>query len=211
MSATQGRVGELPATDGSIQPLRLGKYGDVVTQDGHGRYTEGSYRGRRYVVSTQAAVALSLTGTTTYTGLLLNNPLNSGVIASIEDSEFGVSSTITASGAIALGYNTANPSALGTVLASQPTKLSSSGVSGARCVAYSGGTTTLAANPTVVRILATSQFGTSVGVEIAPCRDEIGGQLELMPGTCIFYVALTTAVTGWWALQWEELPTSVWT
>jgi hypothetical protein len=211
MSSSLGRIGELPGQDGASQPVRLTKYGSQSVGDAHARYTEATYRNHRYISCTTAAVALSLTGTTTYTGLLLNNPANSGVIVVVDNVSWAVTSTITASGGIALAYNTANPSALGTVLASSPARLSTSGTSGARAVTYSGGTNTLAANPTVIRPIATAQFGTSVGVIVQMSRDEIAGSIQLNPGTDLIFTALTTAVTGFWAIEWEELPITIWT
>lgn len=73
----QGQVGPAVASDGNTPPIRLGRSGEVVVQELHGRYYETAKRGGLFFASVAAVALTSLNATAT--GLILWNPNNSGV------------------------------------------------------------------------------------------------------------------------------------
>src|SRR4051812_10296111 len=78
-----GKVGPRPGGDGNEEVMRLTRFGGLVTQDAHGRYREAVSRNNVYYGMNQAAVAVSVALATAYTGLMVSNPLDSGVTLSI--------------------------------------------------------------------------------------------------------------------------------
>lgn len=79
MPLNQGQVGVQQNTD-STNPLtiRMGKQGDQIVSELHGRYYEQTYRGNVFFVANQAVVTTTVGLATTYTGLCLSNPIGSG-------------------------------------------------------------------------------------------------------------------------------------
>jgi hypothetical protein len=75
----KGQVGIQLLNDGAEQTVRMTKLAALVVQELHGRYYEQVYRGNVYSAANQAAQASSAALATTYTGLCLFNPPNSGV------------------------------------------------------------------------------------------------------------------------------------
>ncbi len=63
--------------DGSDVQARAGRTGDMIVSELHGRYFEQMRSNRMFSAANQAAQAVSVALTTTYTGLLLYNPLGS--------------------------------------------------------------------------------------------------------------------------------------
>lgn len=73
-----GAVGPQQLSDGLQAAPRLGRNGELIVGNLHGRYYEQVMRGNVFGASNQAAQAVSVALNTTYTGLCLSNPLNSG-------------------------------------------------------------------------------------------------------------------------------------
>ena len=209
MSSSLGRVGEMPSQDGATQPIRLSKYGALVTADGHARYMEANYRGHLFTAGNTAVQALSLIAATTYTGLCLINPSNSGVDAVVDEITIAVASAPAALSQIVLAYNTAVPTTLTTPVTSTPAKISSSGSSGAKCLTYSA--VTLPVAGTILRSLGHYVFSTAVGFNTqSAVKDEVAGSIMLLPGTSIQITAVTTAISVVASYTWEELPSPPW-
>ena len=78
MAFEQIQIGPAQYSDGSTPIARGDKQGNSGVTEVNPRYYENSYRGATYFCCNSAAQALSLTGTTTYTGLVLYNRPNSG-------------------------------------------------------------------------------------------------------------------------------------
>lgn len=74
------KVGIQQLIKGGIGTLRGGNAGDLIVSELHGRYFEQSSRGQIFTIANQAAQAVSAALATTYTGLCLYNPPNSGKI-----------------------------------------------------------------------------------------------------------------------------------
>jgi hypothetical protein len=72
------QVGPQQLSDGVSALPRLGKLGDQIVTELHPRYYEQTYRGAMFSAANQSAQAVSVALATTYTGLCLYNPVNSG-------------------------------------------------------------------------------------------------------------------------------------
>src|SRR3989304_3456576 len=75
-----GRVGPIAVGDGVAAGLRQGKSGELVEATTHGALYESASRYRSFGAANQAAQAISVALTTTYTGLCLSNPAGSGFL-----------------------------------------------------------------------------------------------------------------------------------
>jgi hypothetical protein len=69
------RVGVAPSADGSVIPQRAAKTGETIVSDAHGKYYEAVSRGDVFIAHNVAAQAVSVALATTYTGLVLSNPI----------------------------------------------------------------------------------------------------------------------------------------
>lgn len=205
LSGMPGRSGPNALTDSVSAPLRLNKDGAVVTSDGHGRYTEGVARGQVFAACNSAAQALSLTGTTTYTGLVVFNPPASGKNLYILEVLFAGTIVATGVGGILLfsqAIATTTPALTSTNASTSPFSTLIGG--GAAPVGKSGSSCTLAANPIFLRPLISNPWITGTDIPLY-CKDEIGGSIAIPPGAGVGIVALTTATTGLGYISWEEV------
>src|SRR5208282_5623906 len=171
------------------------------------------YRGSMFYAVNTAAQALSV-ASSTYTGLVVQNPVSSSKNLAILEVIFIPTIAETGVGAIILGWGTAQtagvPLALTTGNSSGPKGLptlvgsnfgSSAGV-GASCTwSVSGGS----AAPTYLRPMVSMQYGTAVGLNMMAYKDEIAGALIIAPGYQVGIQAITTAITGIGYISWEEI------
>lgn len=79
MPLSQLTVGIQNVTDGAIVTHRGGRSGESIVAQLHGAYYETASRKNFFTAANQAAQAISVALTTTYTGLVLSNPAGSGV------------------------------------------------------------------------------------------------------------------------------------
>lgn len=200
-------VGPTTAPDQSTPNTRASRTGALVTADAHGRYAEGSSRGKSFFVCNSAAQALSLTGTTTYTGLVLYNKPASGVNFHLNVAAFAPTIAETGVGAVILFYQA--------IAASLPSLTTTNVANGALCSCLNGTTSpnasvasscTLAANPLFLRPLIGIPWVTATAQAALLCKDEIAGELVIAPGAGVGIVAVTTAITGIGYFGWEEVP-----
>ncbi len=196
-----GVVGPQPLSDGAQAAPRLGRNGEMIVGNLHGRYYEQVMRGNVFGASNQAAQAVSVALNTTYTGLCLSNPHGSGknlvllsvgyalsvapaAIASIHliggsHQSTGVTHTAAVSPFNMLLGNTASPAA----------KVDSQ-----------------ATIPTPVYVMSLMGGFTAGALPDSPnALFDIAGQLVIGPGGFIAIGALT-AVTGFGSMVWEECP-----
>ena len=75
---TDGRVGLISSSEGSMNPLRTNIEGALVTQAGGGKYYEATKNGQVYAVANQTVVAITDKFDTTYTGLVVGNAAGTG-------------------------------------------------------------------------------------------------------------------------------------
>lgn len=189
----------------SIQP-RGARDGTAVVQDGHGRYVEVGSRNGIYYCVNSAAQALSLTGTTTYTGLVVYNKPNSGKNLAILNASYAVTIAATGVGAILL-FSQAPAASLPALTTTNVSAGPSNGLlnqaqSGAASVASS---CTLAANPIPLKPCISVPWVTGTAQAAFSYNEDLGGQIIVPPGAGIGFVAVTTAITGVGFISWEEV------
>lgn len=74
-----GTIGPQRGNVNDSKYVSMGRDGDLVVSELHGKYYEQAYRGNLYSCANQAAVTTSTTLNTTFTGLAIANPAASGV------------------------------------------------------------------------------------------------------------------------------------
>jgi hypothetical protein len=172
----------------------------------NGRYYNLGYNGLIFAATNSAAQAVSLTGTTTYTGLVVYNPTGSGKNLALLEAIY--TPTILATGVYAMMLFSQPvalaPPALTVTNAAGP--FSTNLNSGANSVAKVGSSCTLAANPVFLRPLYGFGWITAVAQNALGLKDEIAGGIIVPPGSAVGFVALTTTITGLGYLSWAELP-----
>jgi len=210
----QGTVGPSVNTDGANPTLRQGRSGEVDVADAHPRYFEPSSRANVFYASNTAAQALSV-ASSTYTGLVVQNPVGNNKNFVMMEAIFACSIVQTGVGAVVLGWGTAQtagvPLALTTGNSSGPSGLSSIIGGSTLSTAQVGASCTFsvkgaAAAPTILRPLLGLQWITAVSQPMFYTKDEIGGSIIIAPGYNICIEAITTATTGFAYFSWEEVP-----
>lgn len=213
MAIIRVRPGTTTAQDGTYPELRGTRKGGAGTQDIAGRYEEASYRGAMFYAANTAAQALSV-ASSTYTGLVVQNPAGSGKNLSILEIMWATSLTFTGVGSVVLGWGgttTAGvPVALTTGNSSGPTGLPTLLGSNATSVAKVGASCTWSVNgagaaPTILRPMFGVPWITAVSQSWTQYKDEVAGALIVPPGVQIGIEAITTAVTGFAYISWEEI------
>lgn len=81
---SQGRVGLLVSGDGSYNSHRQGKSGELIVSEAHGRFYEGSSRGKMYLASIGVAGVAPGTALSTSPAFQIWNPVNSGILVAIK-------------------------------------------------------------------------------------------------------------------------------
>jgi len=179
--------------------LRGEASGGLVVQDAHARYQELAYQGNAYSAANQAAQAVSVALATTYTGLLVYNPIGSGIILVPNKVKFALSVAPAGIASIGLisGFQTAAPTGL-TALSVRSNQIGNSktGVG----LAYSAATI---ATPVWFQQLVDG-FTAAALPAPSPVVD-LEGLYVILPGGFIAFGALT-AVTGLGSMSWEEIP-----
>lgn len=100
--------GNAPATTGTFPSnIRAGSTGELIVGQAHGDYYESTVRKATYSGGTLAPVTTSAAFATTCTGLVLSNPVGSGVNLVLRKVKYGVSVAQTAALVLGLqtGYN----------------------------------------------------------------------------------------------------------
>ena len=199
----QGSVGPIVASDGTTPAagIRVGKSGEVVVQELHGRYYEQVYRGNMWSAANQAAQAISVALATTYTGLLLYNPPNSGVNLVPNKVKFAL--TVAPAAIASLGL-IAGFAATGGVTA-QTTKLVPQNNFLNTQASPHGIALAAATIVTPTWLLPLSDGFTAAAFPAPLLPFDLEGCFIVPPGAFIGIGALT-AVTGLGGISWEEVP-----
>jgi hypothetical protein len=201
-----GITGPTTSADGSPARERFSRDGAQVVQDGHARYTETTLRGNVYSVMNSAAQALSLTGTTTYTGLVVYNKVGSTKNLAIINVSYLQTTIATGVGGVALFYQ----APAGSLPALTATNAANGALSGYLNSATSpsasvASSCTLAANPIVIKPMISIPWITAVSQGTYAYSDDLAGQFIVPPGGGVGIVAITTALTGYGFISWEEV------
>ena len=204
----QFRVGPIVAADGTLQDPRLGKAGEVIIQDAHGRFFEAAYRGNLYIASQLVTGVAPGTALGTAPPLTLWNPPGSGKIGVITKASLGYISGTLGAGAIVYATNLQPSAAPSGGTAILPINAQIGNPTSCQIKAYTG--STVAATQTVVRpvwsmgpALATTAVFPFLVEAIAD------GDLLLVPGACLSLQGIAGAGTSplvTMSLVWEEVP-----
>ena len=201
MASGDGIVGVTgPRADGSVvDQVRYGKTLEQIVADAHGRYHEATSRAVIYSAANPAAQAVSVALNTTYTGIMLYNPLGSSVNLSLLKVKYALSvapAAIATLGLIA-GLQTSAPTGL-TALIVRSNQIGNS-QTGAGLV-YSAATIV-----TPVWIAQLEDGFTAAALKSPTQPVDWEGIWMIKPGGFIAVGALT-AVTGLGMIIWEEVP-----
>lgn len=197
------QVGVQAVADGAQIVPRGGRSGETSVADAHGRYMEAVKRGNVYIAHNVAAQAVSVALATTYTGLVLSNPVGSGKDLVLLGAQFAIS---VAEVAVASQHLIGGWSA---TAVTHTTPLAAPGIQNA----YLGGPSGVAKVDSAATIptpnyILPLRSGFTAGALGGPGMGQIadlGGLIIVPPGGFIAIGALT-AVTGFGALIWEETP-----
>lgn len=197
----EGIVGPQTLGDGAQSRMRLDSDGALLVSGMRGRYTELALRGRLFMASLQSLVALS-TLNATATGFILTNPVGSGKNLALLDVS------------VALGTAPAGVSVIGlaaglfsTTAVTQTTPVSVREGLGLAATTRNAGlaasAATLPAAPVFVRAIGGGPVAAS-SIQSPFIRDEIAGEIILVPGTSISLSYLTTAISVLASMTWAE-------
>ncbi len=186
--------------DNSTSRGRLGRSGDLIVSQLHGRFYEQVRAGNVFHAASQAATAVSVALSTTYTGIGLYNPVGSGKVLVPLLVKYGITVgqvAISSIGLIGCFATTGAVTTATTALSVQSAQIGNTG----RSVAIPYAAATIV-TPTWV---ATLLDGFTAGALSAPTPPvDLGGVFAVLPGGFLAIGALT-AVTGLGWIAWEEI------
>ena len=202
----EGRVGLITGSSGSVNPLATGEKGDLVSSLFHGRYYHAAKAGRLFTAANQAGVVTVVGLHTTYTGLVLSNPIASGIDVSLLRVGVGFIVAQPTTGAIVAleaGYNGTTD-----VTHSVPsTTLRNCYLGGAAPVANVDTGATLPTAPTVIESFGSVLTEAITANQVQPAYTfDLGGYLILPPGGyCAIYTTIASGAASMVAsFIWEE-------
>lgn len=190
-----------PKGSGSVAIPRLNNFGETAVSEILPQYAQTTLDGISISAANQAAQAVSVALATTYTGLLLYNPVGSGIIVVPKFIKFALSvapAGIATIGLIGGFAATGGVTAQTTPLTKQVTLIGSTKPSSA--IALSAATIV---TPTWIEHIWDGFTAAAFPAPQTPydCK----GDIALLPGAFIAIGALT-AITGLGSITWDELP-----
>lgn len=200
-------VGNQSVKDGNIARARGGQQGEQIASELHGRYYEQTVRDNVFsasVVGQVTTVGLN----TTYTGLVLSNPVSSRVNLGILSAGYSFIVAFAAGAHIGLmtGYNgTTNVTHTAAVTVRSQRFIGSA----AAANGLVDSSATLPTAPTVNLIFGSGLTGAiTTAPHIGPTLVEVAAQIVLPPGGyCAFYTSTASgAAGGAFSFAWEEVP-----
>jgi len=203
MPSNQGAVGIQNNPDSSnLLTVRMGKQGETMVSELHGRYYEQVYRGNMFQVASQAGVATTVGLATTYTGLALVNPIGSPVNLVLNKCtvQSTVLPTVVNEFGLAIGYNSATAVTLTSAAVPQSCLVGTGLVAKAKAAISA----TLPTAPVYSHFVASQTSATSNTGGVI----DLEGSIILIPGSYAIWAsqAASTAAAMWLSFQWEEVP-----
>lgn len=199
----EGKIGPQYGAAGSLGTATFDNSWALRTAQAHGRYQEAVYRGNCYTAANQAAGALSLLSSTA-TGFILTNPLASGKGLAVLDICVALATAPAGAATICLSLGPYSATAVTQTTALVVRNLLMTGATGS-AVGLAASAATLPATPVVIRALGGGPVAAS-SISPAFIRDEIAGQIILLPGCSLNVHSLTTAISAVISIAWEEIP-----
>lgn len=199
-----GQLTQVSLPVGNMVLPRAGQLGDQIVTELNPKYYEQTYRNSGFYVASQAVATTTVGLATTYTGLVLSNPITSIknlVLGKCSLMQSVIQATQVEAFALAYGFNSATNVTHTTPATIQNAKIGS----GALSVANADTAATLPTAPlygTFVTNTATATSDSSVGVI------DLEGSIILPPGAYAAFVTPAQAsVAGmWFGFQWIEVP-----
>lgn len=203
MPLSQLLVGPQTYSDGSNPTARAGKSGETVVQALHGRYYEQAIRGGIFYAANQAVATTTVGLATTYTGLVLSNPVGSPVnlvLLKASMMQSVIQATQVEAYGIALGFNASTNVTHTAAITPQPSKVGSGAVAQAKV----DSSATLPTAPVYAAFLQNTTTATSNGMGTMV---DFEGSVILLPGAYALWVTPAQAsVAGlWFSFLWEEV------
>ena len=184
--------------------VRTGQLGDVITSELHGRYYEQCYRRNIFSAANQTAIATTVGLATTYTGLVLSNPVGSSVNLVLLKAAAAFPVAVAAGTVVGLmlGYNAGTNV---THTAAVTPRSNFFGV-GAAPIGLVDSSATMPTAPFVQKVMGT--IGTAT-ISTAPgIGEDLEGSIILPPGAyAAFYTSAASGALGFMgSFKWEEVP-----
>jgi hypothetical protein len=183
---------------------RFGGQSDLIVSEVNPRYYESTYRGNGFSASIQAVATTSVGLATTYTGLVISNPVGSAVNLAITKASIMqslIQTTQIEAYAIAVGFNAATNVTHTAAL----TPVSNKVGSGLAAVAKADTSATLPTAPTYHTFVQNTGTATANGTGSVI---DLEGSVILLPGAYACWVTPAQAsVAGlWFSFSWLEIP-----
>jgi hypothetical protein len=185
-------------------PFRLNTEGALVVSNYAGKYKEAVLQGRCYVVANQAAVALTAAMATTWTGLVVSNPVGSGINVVIL--RFGYANTVLVPTATVIGLMTGVTPTAAIDAALTPRNCMVGGVAG---LARADNTHDLTGGvPVLDRVFSTAgTVALTSSPNGVPQDIDLDGSIILPPGAyCATYSFAANTAAWIFSFMWEEVP-----
>jgi len=203
----EGKVGQISVGSGSTNPLRTGIKGDLIVSECHGRYYDMAKAGRLMTAANQAGVVTVIGLTTTYTGLVLSNPVTSLVDISVLRVGVGmIVAQPTTGSIIALEGGISSTEVTHAV---PSTTLRNCYLGGAAPVGKVDTGATLPIAPTLIESFGSMLTAAITITNVQPAYNfDLGGYLILPPGGfCAIYTTIASGAASMVAsFIWEETP-----
>jgi hypothetical protein len=198
----EGQVGPQALSDGAKAPARLDRTGSVVTLS---KYAEAVAKGNVFLGSIVGQVTSAGTNTT-YTGLCLSNPNNSGVDLVLLRADYSFIVAFGTAAHIGLMVGSSTTEVVHTAAAT--TRNAKVGVSTGTSTGKLDSQATLPVTPTVAKILGSGLTGAITTQVYIPSSVDLDGSIVLPPGSfCAFYTSVASgAAAGGFSFLWEERP-----
>lgn len=193
------RVGPVNGGSGTGTPFRADGTGAQIVSDAHGRYAEAARRKQVFYACNAAAQAVSVALATAYTGVCLSNPIGSSVNLELLQVSFALSVAPAAIAPLILigGYSPIDVTHTAALIPASTFLGAPGGV----------GKADSQATISTPKYLLPIMGGFTAGAlpDASPAILDVGGSIIIPPGAFVCIGALT-AVTGFGAMLWEEVP-----
>jgi hypothetical protein len=201
---SEGRVFDprLPLAEESEHAIRIGPQGGTVTQPIHGQLFLGAYNEHAFHASNTGAAGQTTTVAlaTTYTGLVLSNPVGSNVLLSVNEvhAAFNIVFTAAAFIGVFVGYHASTDVVHTTPVTAHSDKVGTGGTGKANCDSAA----TLPIAPHINTV-----FGEVVASEADSFEHTFSGGVLLPAGAFMgIYTSTASGTNGLLgSIDWEEI------
>lgn len=204
MATVQGQVGVQQLQSGVQATVAQGKGAEVLVSEFQGKYYTLCYAGKVFTTCNQTVATLS-TLSTTYTGLLVFNPVGTGVNMTLLQCAVALAS---APGGISTIQHQASVTFQKTAVTNTTPNTVYNTLLGVQAVGVglASVSATLPTAPVAIRAIGCGVNATGSATTIPFALDDIAGGIILGPGTYCGLGYVTTAPAVIASYHWAELP-----